>query len=458
MKKNKGKRRKILYGFGFISFLVILLLVGWFFSISFEGEKPSISLEPLPEYFTKIQEFNLRLSDRKRGLKRLKITVKQGGREIPVLEKEFPFNGLLNRRGVHRFQDKIFIDPLKLNLAQGRADLYVQVWDYSRRGGGDGNRSLIQHKMLVDTIPPALRAISRQHNVNVGGTGLIVYQTSSDTKESGVFIDDLFFPGFPMKEKSQQGIHVCYFAIPYNIGPNPNIYLWAKDMAGNTSKTTFYTYIRRRTFRSERINISDRFLEQILPYFSFYPFKPGESDIDKFLAINDDLRKENHAQLLKVVKNTDPNMLWEGPFLRLRNAATMARFADQRTYYYKGSKIDEKGHFGMDLASLPNSEIQAANNGRVIFADRLGIYGLAVVLDHGQGISSIYGHMSKINVSLDQEVKKGDVIGFTGQTGLAAGDHLHFGIMISGIFVDPIEWFDGHWVNDNITRKLAMVE
>ena len=142
----------------------------------------------------------------------------------------------------------------------------------------------------------------------------------------------------------------------------------------------------------------------------------------------------------------------------LMQKAKMARFADQRTYYYKGSKIDEKGHFGMDLASLPNSEIQAANNGRVIFADRLGIYGLAVVLDHGQGISSIYGHMSKINVSLHQEVKKGDVIGFTGQTGLAAGDHLHFGIMISGIFVDPIEWFDGHWVNDNITRKLAMVE
>jgi murein DD-endopeptidase MepM/ murein hydrolase activator NlpD len=199
-------------------------------------------------------------------------------------------------------------------------------------------------------------------------------------------------------------------------------------------------------------------LERILPYFSFYPFDPGESDIKKFLIINSDLRKENHKIFLKVAETTQPDKLWEGSFLRLKNAATMARFADLRSYYYKGKKIDEQGHFGMDLASLPSSPIQAANNGKVVFADRLGIYGLTVVLDHGQGLASIYAHMSKINVPLGQEVKKGESIGFTGQTGLAAGDHLHFGIMVNGVFVNPIEWFDGHWIKDNISRKLALIK
>ena len=262
MKKSHAKKRRVLYTFGFIVFVIILFLVGWFFAISFEGEKPSISLEPLPEFFTKIQEFNLVISDRKRGLKRLTISVKQGGREINVLKKEFPFNGLLNRQGVHEYKKEIFIDPRVLNLAQGRADLFVQVWDYSRRGGGDGNHSLIQHKMIVDTIPPALRAISRQHNINMGGVGLIVYQTSSDAKESGIFVDEHFSPGFPANKNSQEGIHVSYFAIPYN-APNPKIYLWAKDMAGNTSKTTFYVHVRKKKFRRERLNISDRFLERI---------------------------------------------------------------------------------------------------------------------------------------------------------------------------------------------------
>jgi murein DD-endopeptidase MepM/ murein hydrolase activator NlpD len=458
MKKSTAKKRRTIYAFGFIVFLIILFLVGWFFAILFEGEKPSISLEPLPEFFTKIQEFNLNISDRKRGLKQLTISVKQGGREINVLKKEFPFNGLLNRQGVHQYKKEIFIDPLVLNLAQGRADLYVQVWDYSRRGGGDGNHSLVQHKMIIDTIPPAIRAISRQHNINKGGVGLIVYQTSSDTGESGVFVDDHFSPGFPVNEKSQKGIHVSYFALSYNAGKTPKIYLWAKDMAGNASKTTFYVHVRNKTFRKERLTISDRFLERILPYFSFYPFDPGESDIKKFLIINSDLRKENHKIFLKVAETTQPDKLWEGSFLRLKNAATMARFADLRSYYYKGKKIDEQGHFGMDLASLPSSPIQAANNGKVVFADRLGIYGLTVVLDHGQGLASIYAHMSKINVPLGQEVKKGESIGFTGQTGLAAGDHLHFGIMVNGVFVNPIEWFDGHWIKDNISRKLALIK
>ena len=124
----------------------------------------------------------------------------------------------------------------------------------------------------------------------------------------------------------------------------------------------------------------------------------------------------------------------------------------------KGEKIDEQSHLGIDLASLPNSPVQAANNGRVIFAGRNGIYGLMVVLDHGQGLASIYGHLSTIDVMLDQDVKKGDVIGHTGQTGLASGDHLHFSVMVNGVFVNPIEWWDAHWIKDNITDKLALTK
>ena len=93
-----------------------------------------------------------------------------------------------------------------------------------------------------------------------------------------------------------------------------------------------------------------------------------------------------------------------------------------------------------------------------MMADRLGIYGITVVLDHGQGLGSVYCHLSKISVELNQEVPKGEVIGLTGQTGLAGGDHLHFGVMVSGVFVNPIEWWDSHWIQDNVTRKLALLK
>jgi murein DD-endopeptidase MepM/ murein hydrolase activator NlpD len=207
------------------------------------------------------------------------------------------------------------------------------------------------------------------------------------------------------------------------------------------------------------VEISDRFIERLLPYFAtFYPLDPQQSNIDKFLKINNELRKENHEVLYRLKEKTSPERLWEGTWLRQKNAANMARFADHRIYYYKGNKVDEKSHLGVDLASLANSPVEASNHGRVIYADRLGIYGFTVVLDHGQGLASVYGHLSKIEVTLGQEVKKGDTVGLTGQTGLAGGDHLHFAIMVNGVYVNPIEWWDDHWIEDNVSRKLALVE
>ena len=450
------KRRNVGLFIAIASIVLILGVLAWFWWCVFEGENPQVAVDPLPEFLSGSEQFSLTASDMKRGLKIVKVTVNQEGRKILVFEKKFPFEGLFNSEGIHQFNTEFSVDPTKLNLAQGRVDLQISVWDYSRRRGGDGNQSLVEHKMTVDTIPPAIRAISRMHYVNVGGTGFIVYQASSDSIESGLFVDDFLFPGFSVKG-SEEGYHVCYFAIPYDIKANPEVQLWAKDKAGNQSTANFYCKIRRKRFRTERLNITDRFLKRILPYFSFYTLNPTDSDIKKFLMINRELRKDNGSALYNLRTETNPEKLWDGTWLRLKNAATMARFADHRLYFYKGKKIDEQVHLGVDLASLANSAVQAANNGRVIFADRLGIYGLTVVLDHGQGLTSVYSHLSKIGVDINQEVEKGETIGLTGQTGLAGGDHLHFGIMVSGMPVNPIEWWDNHWIQDNVTRKLAFL-
>jgi hypothetical protein len=440
------------------SIVLALGLLGWFLSVIFEGEKPLIALRPLPEFISKDLVFDLTVSDKKSGLKKLDVSINQEGREITVFEKVFPFEGLFNNKGIREFDTEFSIDPQKLNLAQGRADLRVRVWDCSRRKGGDGNLSLFQHKMVVDTIQPAIRAISGMSNINLGGSGLVVYQTSSDTVKSGIFVDEFYFAGFPARGESQKEFYVCYFAVPYTVSAHPDVYLWAEDRAGNSSRASFYYHIRKKRFRTEKINITDHFLKRILTNFSNFSFDPAASDIEKFLKINSELRKENESVFYNLRSETSPDRLWSGTWVRLKNAATMARFLDRRLYYYQGKKIDEQVHLGIDLASLENSEVQAANRGRVIFADRLGIYGLTVVLDHGQGISSIYSHLSRMDVKPGQEVMKEDVIGLTGQTGLAGGDHLHFGVLVAGVFVNPLEWWDSHWIRDNITSKLAMLE
>jgi len=448
--------RKLVLLIGFVLLFILLGAAGWYFAFLYEGETPSASLQPLPEYISKAQKFTATAEDKKRGLRTVKLSVTQGGKETVLLDEKFSYQGILNRDGVHQVQKEISIDPTALKLAQGEFNITLKVWDYSRRG--EGNLVSFEHKSIVDTVPPSLRAVSRMHNVNVGGVGFAVYQTSQDTASSGVFVDDLFFPGYPDKDQREKGICHCYFAIPYDKTSNPKISLWAKDKAGNEAQTSFYYQVIRKKFREDKIEISDRFLQKLLPYFSFYPLDSEDSDLKKFLRINNDLRRENHQALSQLKDKTSPDKLWDGVWLSHWNGQTMARFADHRFYFYKGQRVDDKFHLGVDLASLANAPVLASNNGKVIFADGLGIYGLAVVIDHGQGLSSVYGHLSKIEVSPGQDVKKGQTIGLTGDTGLAGGDHLHFSVMLQGIFVNPVEWWDPHWITDNVTKKLSLVE
>ena len=214
-------------------------------------------------------------------MRNLQVVFIQEGRERTLLEQAFPFEGFLNRGGVREVNVDFAVEPFKLGLAQGRVDLQVRVWDYSRRRGGDGNMALLEQKMTVDTIPPTIRALSQQNYINTGGTGLIVYQTSSDCVESGVYVNDLFFPGFP--EGQREGFHACYFAIPLEIQDMPKIDLWAKDRAGNVTRSGFPCRVRKKDFRADRITLTERFMKQVVGQFSQYPFEPNASDLDRFL-------------------------------------------------------------------------------------------------------------------------------------------------------------------------------
>jgi murein DD-endopeptidase MepM/ murein hydrolase activator NlpD len=452
MKKSRIKRSKFIITS--LPIVIILIALIWFLMAIFEGEKPLIQLEPLPAYLSKPVTFTVVLSDLKMGLRDIKVIVKQEGPDIPILKKEFPYEGLFNKRGIHRFEQAFSIDPKQLNLVQGQANIVIEVHDFSKRRGGDGNLSIVEHKMVVDTIPPSINAITRSHNLNVGGSGLIIYRISTDTEESGIFVNDRFFPGVPFYESSDE-LHLCYFAIPYSAKKEDiSLYLWAKDRAENETKGSFFYHIRKKRFHSENIRISERILETVVSCFSPELFENDASPLDKFLFINKELRKKNDEILEEACRSFTQKKLWDGPWLRMKNAATMSQFGDQRIYYYKGKTVDKSVHLGVDLASLAQAPVQAANNGKIILTRDIGIYGNSVVIDHGQGLCSLYSHLSSIKVAEGQTVGKGEIIGNTGKSGLATGDHLHFGVLVHGVPVNPIEWWDDHWIHDNVDRKL----
>jgi murein DD-endopeptidase MepM/ murein hydrolase activator NlpD len=166
------------------------------------------------------------------------------------------------------------------------------------------------------------------------------------------------------------------------------------------------------------------------------------------------MRKQNSKQLYDLRLNTAHKMLWQGAFVR-PPAKTESYFADRRSYMYNGKKVDEEVHLGFDLASTVHMPIRAANSGKVIWAQRLGIYGNCIVVDHGYGLQTIYGHLSRIDVKPGDMVAKDQQMGLSGQTGMAGGDHLHFSMQVDGVQVNPREWWDEHWIHDRILSKIG---
>ena len=205
------------------------------------------------------------------------------------------------------------------------------------------------------------------------------------------------------------------------------------------------------------MNLSDNFLQQKMPEFqSQNPILQGKTPLETFIYVNGKMREDNDNTIREICRTSNPRQLWEGTFLRMKNAAPMALFGDKRKYQYQGKVVGESIHMGVDLASTTNAPVEAANHGIVAYTGYLGIYGNFVIIDHGFGFFTVYGHLNSIDVKKVQEVRKGDVIGRTGSSGLAGGDHLHFGMLIGGQFVNPQEWWDAHWIADNVTKKMAI--
>jgi murein DD-endopeptidase MepM/ murein hydrolase activator NlpD len=435
--------------------VVIIAPLSWFLFNRLEGQKPVAVFEDASAFMGKSQELTASISDSKSGIRKLWMSLVKEGKEITLLEESFPATGLFGGGLVQEKSINFRVEPDKLGLSDGDAILRMAVWDYSWRGWFKGNQSYIEKIITIDTRAPEIEIYSQAHNINQGGSGLVIYRLSETCPRSGVNVGNHFFPGYTGGFEDRQ-IALAFFALSYDQGRGTKITVSATDQAGNSTKTGFNHRIRKKVFKKDTINISDKFLNWKIPEFKLE--MPGATNIEKFLAINRDLRQADYEKIREFSQTSDHVVHWKGRFLRLPKSAPRAGFADHRKYKYKGKEIDQQTHLGVDLASLKRSPVPAANNGVVLFADRLGIYGRTVFLDHGFGLFSMYAHLNQIAVKVGQKISRGDILGKTGNTGLAGGDHLHFSILIHDTFVNPIEWWDAAWIKNNISSKIDMVK
>lgn len=316
--------------------------------------------------------------------------------------------------------------------------------------------------VAVRLTPPIIAVVSTLHYINQGGSEMVIYRVSPANVDSGVEVGGDKYPGFPASgahiPNADPGLRVAFFALLWNQSPSTPIDLYARDDVGNEAHATFDYRVFPKRFRESRIEVSDRFLQKVVPPILANAPQLKVADpsnlLAAFLRINGDLRREDSEELLAIGRNTAPEILWQGAFKQLVDTAVEAGFADQRTYVYKGEAVDHQVHLGYDLASVAGAPVYAANRGRVVHASWLDIYGNCVIVDHGMGLQSLYAHLSSIGVRVGEMVDKGALLGHTGSTGLAGGDHLHFTMLLDGNAISPIDWWSPKWVQDRILRKL----
>jgi len=430
--------------------IVGLAFVTWLFlGQRLEFGKPSFTAGGEIRTLGSQSALNLIFSDAKSGLSKTAISLIQDGKTYPLSAINYP-------PGKYKsYKVSVFLDPAKLKLHEGPATLRISATDNAIFS----NSMTIDRSIMIDFGPPQISSLNFQNHINPGGTCVVVYRVSEPVIMTGITVDQLFFKAYPISLAGKPGF-IAYFAMPMEAGAGSkpvSIRIIARDLGGNESSAAVPYLLMNKTFRSDKMMLSEAFLRQKMPEFqAANPQLRGKTLLETFISVNTQMREDNFKKIQSVCQKTEPRQLWNDTFLRMKNASPMAQYGDRRTYIYDGKPVGESVHMGVDLASTTQAAIEAANSGTVVFAGPLGIYGNAVIIDHGFGLFTLYSHLSSISVKSSQAVSKGSVIGTSGLSGLAGGDHLHFGMLVGGQFVNPQEWWDPHWIKDNVTRKMEV--
>ncbi len=433
--------------------LVVLVGAGVFLWPQYEGQAPRLVLEPLPTHLGRQTRLVLKASDQGRGLAYLAVFLRQGGKEVRILEERFPPSSPWAGPGVLAAERKLEIEPLRLGLAQGKASLVLQARDRSFRNWLRGNATELVLPVTIDSEPPRLGVLSGTIYMVRGGSALAVYQVSPDAVSHGVKVGGQLFRGYRPWPK-RPGMALCLFAYGQDLAPKTPVRLWARDAAGNQGEERLPLRLRWRRFRHDKITLSSRAVGILARRFAAQAPAGIKGDLAVFTWINTELRKLNHQKIKSLsTSGVSDKPLWDGALIRPQGKPT-AGFGDRRTYLYRKKEISKAVHLGVDLADVAHSPIKAAAAGKVLWAGPLGIYGNCVILDHGLGLATLYGHLSRLEVKAGDAVKSGQVLGRSGATGLALGDHLHFSVLVGGVYVNPREWWDPHWIESNLDEHL----
>lgn len=449
-KKNDKAIKLLVYVF-IITIISTLAFV--FLSPVFEKNKPKTTLAS--EIFWNLKTpLQINLSD-DNEIKSYKITYNDGKKSVildtKVISKQ---KGSLTLDIIAPKQD-IMYHPKEVSLK-------LEVFDTSKWNFFKGNSLVKEVKVKVDNKRPIANVITNSYLIRQGGSAVVIAEIQDENLKD-------FYVSFNNQDRFElipfykDNYYFAIIAWPIFRDSFEGVNLVAIDEASNQTITKVPLYIKSLKKKVDNIKISDKFIEQVSKNVlnkSGYDIPSNSSEI--FIKENKYLREQN----VKTIKEVSLNYMNKDKisnfnlkaFRRLPSGMKFAGFGERRHYFYNNDKIDEAWHLGMDWGSIKRAKIFTTNAGKVIYNDYLGIYGNTIIIDHNYGLSSLYAHTSRSNVNLKDNVKAGQQIANTGSTGAVFGDHLHFGVLVQGIEVDPKEWMDRNWIKLNVTNTISQAK
>jgi murein DD-endopeptidase MepM/ murein hydrolase activator NlpD len=385
------------------------------------------------------------------GLRSASSYVEQDGARYKAWETSQPSRRIVWQRHVPDTTLQFMTGAQAIpQLKEGKATLVVEAVSNDFRG----STARVEREVVVVLRPPSLSVDSDQHYLYLGMADLVTFNVSGASTESGVRVGDQKFRSWPMPG-GKPGFF-SLFAFPWNTPPGTEPLVYATNAAGN--QVTGQMVIRfpkkeQPVYRTRDLEVDEHFLQKVINELD--PNGSGDP-VARFLKVNGEMRRSNNQTLHDLRLKTEARFLWSEPFRQQHNSKVEAHFADVRNYMYQGKKIDQQVHLGYDLSITQHIGVEASNDGKVVYAAPLGIYGNCIVVDHGYGLQTIYGHMSEIAVHEGDRVKRGQIMGKSGMTGMAGGDHIHFSMQLDGVQIDPKEWWDSHWIKDHIAKRVDL--
>jgi murein DD-endopeptidase MepM/ murein hydrolase activator NlpD len=452
-----GRRRKSRTGLWL--FLLLLLAAGGaagylYLSPQFERVPPTVRMEK-SHYWSPGKVIRATLRDN-HALGSWQAVLSDGTKQLVVASGSFTVP-LKETEVAITLPAKSGLDP---NAGAWR--LTVVARDRSLWNMGQGNSAQATAKILVDTEPPEVAVISRSPSIVRGGSALVIFRaTDPHLKEVYVRVGDKRFEVLPYRKK---GYWATLVAWPFRMAKFQPIIV-AVDEAGNRKRLPIPFEKIAREYRVSWIGLSDRFLNGKIAEIALEDERASriKNRLKRFKAVNEGMRLANEKLIHKL--SARPSEVDFGrwrlkAFYPLKSGKLVADFGDERHYYYRdrNREISRSWHMGYDLASVRHAPIVSSNPATVVYAGYNGIYGNMPLLDHGFGLYTLYGHCSQVLVAEGEHVRAGQVIAKTGKTGLALGDHLHFGILIQGVEVWPMDWMKQNWIESHIHRVMRRAD